>query len=43
LSFVLSKHLPSTFVGNDRTGVWTSAAGVFEAKEVLNAVDFVMR
>ncbi len=36
-------HLPSTFVGNDRTGVWTSAAGVFEAKEVLSAVDFLTR
>jgi protein SCO1 len=36
-------HLPSTFVGNDKTGVWTSAAGVFEAKAVLNAVDFLTR
>jgi cytochrome oxidase Cu insertion factor (SCO1/SenC/PrrC family) len=36
-------HLPSTFVGNDRTGLWTSAAGVFEAKELLNAVDYVTR
>lgn len=36
-------HLPSIFVGNDRTGLWTSAAGVFEPETVLNAVDFVTR
>ena len=36
-------HLPSTFVGNARTGVWTSASGVFEPSDVLNAVDFVTR
>jgi protein SCO1 len=36
-------HLPSTFVGNDRTGVWTSAAGVFDPETLLNAVDFVTR
>lgn len=36
-------HLPSTFVGNDRTGIWTSAAGVFEAEALLNAVDYVTR
>jgi cytochrome oxidase Cu insertion factor (SCO1/SenC/PrrC family) len=36
-------HLPSTFIGNDRTGLWTSAAGVFDPKELLNAVDFVTR
>ncbi len=36
-------HLPSTFIGNDRTGLWTSAAGVFDPKELLNAIDFVTR
>lgn len=36
-------HLPSTFIGNDRTGLWTSAAGVFEPEALLNAVEFVTR
>lgn len=36
-------HLPSTFIGNDKTGLWTSASGVFEPQELLNAVDFVTR
>jgi protein SCO1 len=36
-------HLPSTFVGNNRTGLWTSAAGVFEPEALLNAVEFVTR
>jgi protein SCO1 len=36
-------HLPSTFVGNDKTGTWTSASGVFEPQEVLKAVDFITR
>jgi protein SCO1 len=36
-------HLPSTFVGNNRTGLWTSAAGVFEPQALLNAVEFVTR
>jgi hypothetical protein len=34
-------HLPSTFIGNDRTGLWTSAAGVFEPEALLNAVVYV--
>ena len=34
-------HLAATFVGNARTGLWTSASGVFEAETLLNAVDFV--
>ena len=34
-------HLPSTFVGNDKSGVWTSAGGVFDPETLLNAVDFV--
>jgi len=36
-------HLPSTFIGNDKTGVWTSASGVFDPQVLLNAVDFVTR
>lgn len=36
-------HMPSTFVGNAKTGVWTSASGVFDPEILLNAVDFVMR
>jgi protein SCO1/2 len=36
-------HLPATFIGNARTGVWTSASGVFDAETLLNAVDLVTR
>ena len=36
-------HLPSTFVGNEKTGVWTSASGIFDAEALLDAVDFVTR
>jgi cytochrome oxidase Cu insertion factor (SCO1/SenC/PrrC family) len=36
-------HLPSTFIGNDKTGVWTSASGVFDPQVLLNAVDVVTR
>lgn len=36
-------HLPATFIGNARTGVWTSASGVFDAETLLNAVDSVTR
>ena len=36
-------HLPATFIGNDRTGLWTSAAGVFEPEALLNAIEFVTR
>lgn len=36
-------HLPATFIGNDRTGLWTSAAGVFEPESLLNAIEFVTR
>jgi protein SCO1/2 len=36
-------HLPSTFIGNARTGLWTSAAGVFDPETLLNAVEFVTR
>lgn len=34
-------HLPSTFIGNDRRGLWTSAAGVFAPKDLLRAVNYV--
>jgi len=34
-------HLPSTFIGNDKTGRWTSAAGLFTPEDLLKAVDFV--
>jgi protein SCO1/2 len=34
-------HLAATFIGNDKTGVWTSAAGVFDPEVLLNAVDAV--
>jgi hypothetical protein len=36
-------HLASTFIGNAKTGVWTSAAGVFDPQTLLNAVDLVTR
>ena len=36
-------HMPSTFVGNAKTGVWTSASGVFDPEILLHAVDFVTR
>jgi protein SCO1 len=36
-------HLPSTFIGNDKTGLWTSASGVFDPRILLNAVEFVTR
>lgn len=32
-------HLPTTFIGNDKTGAWTSAAGVFAPEDVLNALN----
>ncbi len=36
-------HLPVTFIGNDKTGVWTSADGVFAPEELLNVVDLLTR
>lgn len=32
-------HLPTTFIGNDKTGAWTSAAGVFTPEDVLKALN----
>lgn len=34
-------HLPTTIIGNDKTGVWTSGSGNFTPQELLRAVDFV--
>lgn len=36
-------HLPVTFIGNDKTGTWTSADGVFSADELLKVVDSLTR
>ena len=36
-------HLPSTFIGNDRTGLWTSAVGIFAPEELLKAVNNIGR
>ncbi len=32
-------HLPTTFIINGKTGVWTSAAGFFAPEEVLSALN----
>jgi protein SCO1/2 len=34
-------HLPVVFIGNDKKGLWTSAAGIFAAQDLLKAVDYV--
>jgi protein SCO1 len=36
-------HLPTTFIANDKTGVWTSAAGFFAPEDVLNVLNYVGR
>ena len=36
-------HLPVTFIGNDKTGTWTSADGVFAAEDLLKVVEFLTR
>jgi len=36
-------HMPTTFIANDKIGVWTSMAGVFDPEFLLNAVDSVTR
>ena len=36
-------HLPVTFIGNDKTGEWTSADGVFAPEELLKVVDYLTR
>lgn len=32
-------HLPSIFIGNDKTGVWSSAVGIFDAEELIKVID----
>src|SRR5215213_1066495 len=32
-------HLPSTFIGNDKGGLWTSAVGFFAADDLLKVVN----
>lgn len=34
-------HLPSIFIGNDKTGVWSSAVGIFDAAELLKVIDHI--
>jgi protein SCO1/2 len=34
-------HTPTTFIGNDRTGVWASAAGVFTPADLLKVVNAI--
>ncbi len=36
-------HLPATFIGNDKTGVWISGSGNFTSQELLTAVDYVTK
>lgn len=32
-------HLPTTFIGNAKTGAWTSATGLFAPEDLLNALN----
>jgi cytochrome oxidase Cu insertion factor (SCO1/SenC/PrrC family) len=34
-------HLAATFIGNDRSGFWTSAVGIFAPEDLLRAIDYV--
>jgi protein SCO1 len=36
-------HLPATFIGNDKSGSWTSAAGVLGAEDLLTVVDLMTK
>lgn len=36
-------HAPTTFIGNDKKGIWTSAVGLFAPEDLLNVVDFLTR
>lgn len=36
-------HLPSTFIGNDKKGLWTSSLGVFLPEGLLKTIDFMTR
>jgi len=34
-------HLPATFIGNDRSGFWTSGAGMFAPEDIAKTVDYI--
>src|ERR1044072_8629923 len=36
-------HVPATFIGNDRKRLWTSAAGIFSAEELIKLIDHISR
>lgn len=36
-------HLGAIFIGNDKNGSWTSAAGVFAPENLLRVVDYIAR
>ncbi len=36
-------HLPSTFIGNEKGGSWTSAVGFFAANDLLTVVNHITR
>jgi protein SCO1 len=36
-------HLPTTFIVNDKTGTWTSAAGFFAPEDVLHVLNSVVQ
>lgn len=36
-------HVPVTFIGNDRKRLWTSAAGIFGAEELIKVIDHISR
>jgi len=36
-------HLPVVFIGNDRKGIWTGAAGIFAPDELLKTIDYLLQ
>lgn len=34
-------HLPVTFIGNEKTGLWTSAKGVFAPEDLVKAINYL--
>jgi len=36
-------HLPTTFIGNAKSGVWTSATGVFPPEDILKVINSLTR
>ena len=36
-------RVPATFIGNDRKRLWTSAAGIFSAEELIKVIDHISR